>query len=1119
MKFFLTGIMLFLLMGFAHANTTLFYDGFEANNLTTVWTVAGTGGYYRDITAPLAAGSYKFECSNKRYITNKKIISTVGYSNIRFNFSMTADSLEAGEYCQAQYSTDGGTTWIVAAEIRDPNDLNTFSAFSILLPSEAENIAKLMIRFRIYGNANNDYMKVDEVSVTGNSEAVDYPPAVEAGINQTIILPVAAVTLSGTATDTDNTPVATSIWTIKSSPSEATATIAAPNSLTTGVSGLTVSGNYVFRLTSTDTAGNSGYDEVTVTVLPQPENLGTILFYDGFEVNNLTTLWKIAGTGAYSRDITAPLCVGSYKFKCANKKYITNKTAISTVGYSNIRFIFYMAADSLEAGEYCQAQYSIDGGTVWTTAAEIRDPNDLNSFSAYNITLPPAAENIPKLMIRFRIYGNANNDYLKIDEVSVIGDPKAVDNPPTVEAGTNQTITLPTTTASLSGTATDTDSTPIATNIWTVKSSPSESAAAMAAPNALTTGVSGLTVSGNYVFRLTATDTAANSAYDEVTITVNPRPVNQAPAVNAGADKSITLPTTATTLTGTATDSDGTIASVLWTQTSGPKNTTLTGQDSTTLNISDLTLEGDYVFDFTATDNSGASSSDSVKITVFPVPPPTTEYPIFDTIPFAIGVAVDDLGWKIWTPENSRNPDNADYQTIMNVGQAVGTRIMTAWIMCDMDRSNILAKAEYNKPVATYNMSTIGTRWDNSWLVNPNDFVLMNLVKANDAYMEFGVHGVTHGHPNESNVEKNAEYALITNTLYTSTSWGWNDMEIRAKCFRDLVRQYFTVDEMAFPEAFVPPAHAYFYNNNDDQSTGALLSTFGVKYVNGSTYVATTLGQGGTDHGVVFMDRAEGANYNWENTETQNATPWYGGWNMFDYPKYPTDAYGWVESHFPNWWGYDVHNRWVTYLQGINNAPDRMLPRNTEACASQWFYRRNASVSGSEGTYSLTINSSMPDVAYTWNLLGALTIKTPLKGGHVSSASINNGAQVVGYYEDTFGYGYLIISNPSDSIGALAIGTYTLNATLGDTMMNTYVDMTLKTFNVYGFNTSSTQATISLKMYGTQDVKVKTLFTPATVSSDNPNLTVNNWNYADGFITINVSGRNMNGETGTLTIN
>lgn len=960
MKISLVAFMFFLLAGIGYADTTLFYDGFEANNLTTVWTVQGTGGSYRDITAPLAAGGYKFECSNKRYITNKQVISTVGYSNIRFNFCMTAESLESGEYCQAQYSTDGGTTWTVAAEIRDPNDLNTFVPKSITLPSAAENIPNLKIRFRVYGNANNDYMKVDEVFVKGdaNSGTVDNPPTVEAGANKTITLPATTASLSGTATDTDATPVATSAWTVKSSPSGATAAIATPNSLTTAVSNLTVSGNYVFTLTSTDTAGNSASDEVTIIV------------------------------------------------------------------------------------------------------------NPLNKA-------------------------------------------------PAVNAGVDVSITLPVSTVTLVGTATDSDGT-IASRLWAQTSGPKT--ATLSGKTTNTLKISALTVAGDYVFTFTSKDNLGLASSDTAKVTVTSA-VNKAPTVNAGADVSITIPVSAANLFGTAIDSDGTITSMLWTQTSGPKTATFSGQTTNNLSISDLTVEGDYVFTFTATDNSGVSASDTAKVTVLPQSPPTSDYPTFNNIPFAIGIAIDDLGWKIWTAENSKNPDNADYQTIMNVGQSVGTRVMSAWIMCDMDRSNILAKAEYNKPVALYNMSTVGIKWDNSWLVSPNDFVLMNLVKENNAYMEFGLHGVTHDHPNASNVAKNAEYALITNTLYTSTSWGWGDMDIRAKCFRDLIRQYFTADEMVFPEAFVPPAHAYYYNNNNDQSTGALLSTYGVKFVNGSTYVATTLGQGGTDHGAVFINRAEGANYNWENTATQNATPWYGGWNMFDYPNYPTDAYGWVESHFPNWWGYDAQNRWTTYLRGINNAPDRLLPKNTESCVSQWFYRRNSSIAGSDGTYTLTVNSTMPDVVYTWNLLGTLTIKTPLKGGHISSASINNGAQVVGYYEDTYDYGYLIISSPSNPIGALPKGTYTLNATLGDTTMNTYVDMGLKTFNVYGFNSSSTQATISLKMYGTQDVKVKTMFAPTAVSSDNLNLKVNSWSYSEPFITINVSGKNMNGETGTLAIN
>ncbi|MFA6293608.1 MAG: hypothetical protein WC637_17610 [Victivallales bacterium] len=115
MKVSLVVILLISLACIGHAGTTLFYDGFEANNLTTLWTIEGIGNYYRDVSAPLCMGAYKFECSNKRYITNKKAISTAGYSNISFNFCMAADSLEAGEYCQAQYSINGETAWVTAA--------------------------------------------------------------------------------------------------------------------------------------------------------------------------------------------------------------------------------------------------------------------------------------------------------------------------------------------------------------------------------------------------------------------------------------------------------------------------------------------------------------------------------------------------------------------------------------------------------------------------------------------------------------------------------------------------------------------------------------------------------------------------------------------------------------------------------------------------------------------------------------------------------------------------------------------------------------------------------------------------------------------------------------------
>ncbi len=58
--------------------------------------------------------------------------------------------------------------------------------------------------------------------------------------------------------------------------------------------------------------------------------------------------------------------------------------------------------------------------------------------------------------------------------------------------------------------------------------------------NAVDTTAS-FSTNSTYVLRLTAVDGALSTSSD-VTITVNPAPVNQAPSVGAGADQTITLP-------------------------------------------------------------------------------------------------------------------------------------------------------------------------------------------------------------------------------------------------------------------------------------------------------------------------------------------------------------------------------------------------------------------------------------------------------------------------------------------------------------------------------------------------------------------------------------------------
>ncbi|GHG92469.1 discoidin domain-containing protein [Comamonas sp. JC664] len=96
---------------------------------------------------------------------------------------------------------------------------------------------------------------------------------------------------------------------------------------------------------------------------------------------------------------------------------------------------------------------------------------------------------------------------------------------------------------------------------------------------------------------------------------------NQPPVVIAGNGTAITLPVNTVALQGSATDSDGTVTQYRWDQVSGPSTATLTNATSPTATASGL-VAGGYVFRLTATDNQGATGSDTVSITVHPASAP-----------------------------------------------------------------------------------------------------------------------------------------------------------------------------------------------------------------------------------------------------------------------------------------------------------------------------------------------------------------------------------------------------------------------------------------------------------------------------------------------------------------
>lgn len=91
------------------------------------------------------------------------------------------------------------------------------------------------------------------------------PPDVNAGADQTIMLPTNTVTLNGTGSDPDG-GVVTYQWTQESGPTTATLVGADTASLTAND---LEAGEYVFRLTVTDDETETAFDEATIAVVPE----------------------------------------------------------------------------------------------------------------------------------------------------------------------------------------------------------------------------------------------------------------------------------------------------------------------------------------------------------------------------------------------------------------------------------------------------------------------------------------------------------------------------------------------------------------------------------------------------------------------------------------------------------------------------------------------------------------------------------------------------------------------------------------------------------------------------------------------------------------------------------
>lgn len=473
--------------------------------------------------------------------------------------------------------------------------------------------------------------------------------------------------------------------------------------------------------------------------------------------------------------------------------------------------------------------------------------------------------------------------------------------------------------------------------------------------------------------------------------------------------------------------------------------------------------------------------------------------------PFAI--AIDDLGWNQgsslgdeggpWRAGVEREMSIKDYEPIVEIGKALGIRLQGVFVLSEMDRLNVCAKY----PTTTKQ----GASFDNSKNIEKEQFDMMNYVIQNAANLEFGLHGVGHEHFNDG-VRTRAEWYDIEH----DKPWTEQDSKDHLKAFTEIMAQYGITKEngQSFPESFVPCAYGYYWNPNGHYSTGKLMNEAGVKYVNTlfeeipESNPPIEFG-GGFDHGVLAINR-----YNYGNE-------WY---KLAALPTQPLEEYKTdiIETHWPNWLAQDyflqdeLNKQWIEFFKNIQKSKTHYLAKNTEQLYSQWLYKKYADVNISDGKIIID-NTKMPDVAYDNDLLGNMVIKIELPNNqHVSKAEIN-GKPISAYNEDE-GFGFIYLDK-------LNKDKYNLTYEVGEETMPVYINNT-GTYNIYDVDISNKNLNFDLKMYGTQTLKIKCP-EPESIKSSNPNLKILSSNYdkKDGLLDLVISGRDIQGEKGNISIN
>lgn len=348
----------------AKAQTTVFSDNFQSANYSS-WTMSGTG--YDAVNT--YQGNVSMRLDGLRQGT--KAVSSLGFSSVSLSMDVGALYLVQGDYCYAEYSTNGGTTWTSLVLVGDGEDSGALKRGTA--SSGLDNNANLRVRFRAY-TLYGHYCYGDNVVLTGTP--------ISGGVGPSI-----AVTGSAAFGSVVVGSNATSTLTVHNDGDA--------NLVLGSLSGLSSPFSLVSNTCSSQTVAPLASCTVGVRFSPTATgNFSGSLSIPSNDADDPTVAIAVSGTGTSSTGVYDPLPGnGSVSRSALTATFLTGTGTLNLMNFSH----YALPTGAANPSNTFQGRLTLYGEATSGSATEVGGNNNLQYYSQ--------AQNLPEFEFDFVQHG------------------------------------------------------------------------------------------------------------------------------------------------------------------------------------------------------------------------------------------------------------------------------------------------------------------------------------------------------------------------------------------------------------------------------------------------------------------------------------------------------------------------------------------------------------------------------------------------------------------------------------------------------------------------------------------------------------------------------------------